>query len=52
MNRKSTLLALCLFLAASSVVGQTGQTGSFEEALTRAKAEGKPLLVDFYTETG
>jgi hypothetical protein len=40
------------FLALSSASAQTWLTGSIEEALAKAKASGRPILVDFFTEVG
>jgi hypothetical protein len=36
----------------SSAFAQTWLTGSLDDALAKAKASGKPLLVDFFAETG
>jgi hypothetical protein len=50
--KKSALFSLLLLVLAISVFGLTWRTGSLEEALARAKAENKLLLLDFFTEYG
>ncbi|MCX6559040.1 MAG: hypothetical protein NTZ26_00870 [Candidatus Aminicenantes bacterium] len=51
MNKTALSLLLILGLAISAS-GLTWRTGSVEDALARAKADGKLLLIDFFTETG
>ncbi len=41
-----------LFLIPVVLLAQNWHTSSFDDALAKAKAEGKPLLVDFFAETG
>ncbi|MCX6563711.1 MAG: hypothetical protein NTU60_08910 [Candidatus Aminicenantes bacterium] len=47
-------LVLCLLgsIALSSAAAQTWLAGSLDDALAKAKAAGRPLLVDFFTEVG
>ena len=51
---RKTAIVFCLigFIALSSASAQTWLTGSLDDALAKAKAAGKPLLVDFFAETG
>ncbi len=46
--KKSASLALCL-LVLSSASAQTFFPGSFDEALAKAKTEGKKVLIDFFS---
>jgi hypothetical protein len=41
-----------LFLLPVILSAQNWFSGSFDEALAKAKADGKPLLLDFFAETG
>ena len=50
--KKTVTLALVLALSAAAAHGQTWLTGSVEDALAKAKAQGKLLLLDFYQESG
>jgi len=51
--RKSVLVFFLMgFFSWSSASAQTWLTGSLDDALAKAKAAGKPLLVDFFAETG
>jgi len=52
--RKFFFLAviLCLMVSAASAEALKWRTGSVDAALAAAKAEGKLLLIDFFTETG
>jgi len=43
----SAVMLFPIFLSA-----QTWHQGSLEDALAAAKAAGKPLLIDFFAETG
>jgi len=52
MKRFSVIVFSLMLFAISSVLAQTWLVGSIEEAQAKAKAAGKPLLVDFYVETG
>jgi hypothetical protein len=52
MRRFSVILLLLAVFAISSAFAQTWLTGSIEEAQAKAKASGKPILVDFFVETG
>jgi thiol:disulfide interchange protein len=51
---RKSVLVFCLigFFARSSASAQTWLTGSLDDALAKAKAAGKPVLVDFFAETG
>jgi hypothetical protein len=51
MKRPATLVLVIAF-AAAAAFGQTWLTGSVEDALAKAKAQGKLLLLDFYQESG
>jgi len=48
---KKALTALCFLALASAASAQVFFTGTFEEALAKAKAENKKVLVDFYSYT-
>lgn len=50
--KRTCVLALFLILGAASLPAQTWLTGSLDDALAKAKAAGKPLLIDFFAETG
>lgn len=50
--KKTLTLALALVLAASAAYGQNWLTGSVEDALAKAKAQNKLLLLDFFQESG
>jgi len=50
--KKLFVLAVLVFGLAVSAMALTWRTGSIEGALAQAKAEGKLLLIDFFTETG
>ena len=50
MKKWLAFAAVMLFPIALSA--QSWHTGSLEDALAAAKAAGKPLLVDFFAETG
>jgi len=50
--KKTAFFPLLLLGLAISACGLTWRTGSVEEALAQAKAEGKLLLIDFFTEFG
>jgi len=54
MKKKAYIMlaALCLLALASGASSQTWQTGSLEDALAKAKATGKLLLLDFFQEYG
>jgi len=50
--KKTVTLALVLALSAAAAHGQTWLTGSVEDALAKAKAQNKLLLLDFFQESG
>jgi hypothetical protein len=53
--KKATFVAVLLFfLSAASVlpVQVSWPTGSLDEALAKAKAQGKLLLLDFFASSG
>jgi hypothetical protein len=50
--KKAATLALVLVLSAAALHGQTWLTGPVEDALAKAKAQNKLLLLDFYQESG
>jgi hypothetical protein len=50
--KKATTLALALALAVSAAAAQNWLTGPVEDALAKAKAQGKLLLLDFFQESG
>jgi hypothetical protein len=50
--KKAATLAFVLVLAAAAASGQTWLTGSVEDALAKAKAQNKLLLLDFFQESG
>jgi hypothetical protein len=50
--KKAYIFALFLLLGAALLSAQTWLTGSLDDALAKAKSAGKPLLVDFFAETG
>ena len=52
MKKAVTLLALVLVLSAAAAYGQAWLTGSVEDALAKAKAQNKLLLLDFFQESG
>jgi len=50
--KKTLTFALALTLAASAAYGQSWLTGPVEDALAKAKAQNKLLLLDFFQESG
>jgi hypothetical protein len=50
--KRTALLALVLALSVAAVSGQNFLSGSLEDALAKAKAQGKLLLLDFFQESG
>lgn len=50
--RKIASLTLALALAATAASAQTWLTGSVGDALAKAKAQNKLLLLDFFQESG
>ncbi|MCX6563398.1 MAG: hypothetical protein NTU60_07305 [Candidatus Aminicenantes bacterium] len=52
MRKSGFILWLVGFFAWSSASAQTWLTGSLDDALAKAKIIGKPVLVDFFAETG
>lgn len=50
--RKIASLALALALSAATVSAQAWLTGSVDDALAKAKAQNKLLLLDFFQESG
>ncbi len=50
--KKSPLVALALVLALASIASaQTWFSGTLDQALAKAKADGKLVVVDFYSYT-
>jgi len=52
MRKYAIVFFLLGFIAFSSATAQTWLTGSVEEALAKAKAQGKLLLLDFFASSG
>jgi hypothetical protein len=52
MKKVLTLCFLFFFVSSLAVQAQTWLTGSVDDALAKAKAQGKLLLVDFHTAGG
>jgi len=52
MRKSAFVFFLMGFFSWSSASAQTWLTGSLDDALAKAKAVGRPLLVDFFAETG
>ncbi len=50
--KKRLFTILVLLAAAPAIFGLTWRTDSIASALAQAKAEGKLLLIDFFTEYG
>jgi carbohydrate-selective porin OprB len=50
--KKVVMAALALVLAVSAASAQSWLTGPVEDALAKAKAQGKLLLLDFFQESG
>jgi hypothetical protein len=50
--KRTALLALVVTLSVTAVSGQSFLSGSLEDALAKAKAQGKLLLLDFFQESG
>jgi hypothetical protein len=50
--KKAITLAFVFVLSAAAAYGQTWLTGSVEDALAKAKAQNKLLLLDFFQESG
>ncbi len=50
--KKRLFILFVLLAAAPAVFGLTWRTDSVAAALAQAKAEGKLLLIDFFTEYG
>ena len=48
--RKSLIAVFALFLIAASAAGQVWFKGTVDEAVAKAKAESKLVLVDFYSD--
>jgi len=50
---KRVILSLLSILFSLTLIrAQAPRTGSLDEALAKAKTAGKPLLIDFFAETG
>jgi thiamine pyrophosphate-dependent acetolactate synthase large subunit-like protein len=49
-TRAVLLLAVLASLILAQVATAAMEPGDFNEALARAKAEDKPLVIDFYTD--
>ena len=47
-----SLIVLVFILLPVLLSAQDWQKGSFDDALAAAKSAGKPLLIDFFAETG
>jgi len=52
MKRIAAAFVLLTAFIASLAFGQTWLKGSLDDAKAKAKAAGKPLLIDFFAETG
>jgi len=52
MRRFAALFILLALFSVPSAFPQTWLKGSLDEAQAKAKAAGKPLLIDFFAETG
>jgi len=52
MRKTAVVFSLFGFIVLSSASAQNWLTGSLDDALARAGAAGKPLLIDFFTEVG
>ena len=50
--KKTAFVWLFAALATCFAFGQKWETGPFEDALAKAEASGKLLLLDFYQEYG
>jgi hypothetical protein len=50
--KRTALVVLVLALSVAEAWGQNFLTGSLEDALAKAKAQGKLLLLDFFQESG
>jgi hypothetical protein len=48
---KKALLLLMVLVLASTVLAQNWFKGSLDQAVTKAKAENKLVLIDFYSYT-
>ncbi len=49
-TRAALLLAVLAALLTAQAATAAMEPGDFKEALARAKAEDKPLIIDFYTD--
>ena len=49
-TRAALLLAAVAVLLLAQAATAAMEPGDFKEALARAKAEDKPLIIDFYTD--
>ena len=52
MKRIAAALVLLTAFTASLAFPQAWLKGSLDDAKAKAKAAGKPLLIDFFAETG
>lgn len=50
MNKRTSLAAAFLLMLASAAAGQTFLQGPFAQALDQAKNQGKPVLIDFFSD--
>jgi len=50
MKRYAALISMLFFLFVSSAVAQNWSKGTLDNALTKAKAEGKMVLIDFFSD--
>jgi carbohydrate-selective porin OprB len=50
--KKVVMASLALVLAVSAASAQSWLAGPVEDALAKAKAQGKLLLLDFFQESG
>jgi len=49
---KKAFAIVCFLLLSSLLSAQTWLTGSVDDALAKAKAQGKLLLLDFFAPSG
>ena len=49
---KKALVLVCLLVLPAVLSAQTWMTGSVDDALAKAKAQGKLLLLDFFAASG
>jgi len=49
---KKALVIVCLLILPTALAAQTWLTGSVDDALAKAKSQGKLLLLDFFASSG